>query len=165
MNRLQPLIVAALLLSTLAQAEEPKPLEEQVFRDWALLCEAERACWLQQRVLIEGEQEPLMQVQFQWDGEPLTLIGLVRLPLGVALAPGVQLQADGQALQRLAFSHCDERGCYVLFAVTDALRKGLEAGRQGEVVFQILNGKTVTIPFSLLGMTAGLQALDRAENT
>lgn len=87
------------------------------------------------------------------------LVAAVRVPLGVLLGRGLELAVDGRPPRRFDFHHCRAEGCLALFAVTDRLRRELERGREAQIRFHLLDGRSVGVPMSLLGITAGIEAL------
>ncbi len=150
------ILALALLTLGVAEAEE----NGRRFRDWALRCPQPGACVLEQRVFVEGNDEtPLVHVAFQTAGEPPRLLASVRVPLGVLLRPGIELSVDGGEPLTFAFHHCRPEGCLALFALDDAMRRGFERGRAAQVRYYLADGRSLGLPLSLLGITAGLQAL------
>jgi invasion protein IalB len=135
--------------------------EATSFQDWGLRCPTQGACVLSQRVFLEQAETPLLALAITPLGEKSALHALLRLPLGVALAPGVALQVDQGATQRWAYSHCDRDGCLAIQPFPEDLRAAFRAGREARVTFVSLDGKGVTVPVSLRGFSAGLKALEQ----
>nr|VFK21974.1 MAG: Invasion protein IalB, involved in pathogenesis [Candidatus Kentron sp. LPFa]VFK34856.1 MAG: Invasion protein IalB, involved in pathogenesis [Candidatus Kentron sp. LPFa] len=152
-----------------ARAEEPKPVPPKPvpYGDWALRCPAKdkdkEPCSLSQRILVEvdGKKAPIVFFNFVHTGKPKALHAILRLPLGISLPRGMSLQVDKNSPITGSFSHCDREGCLTVGKITPELRKNLEAGQKAFIVFHTLDGKPVTVPASLKGITAGLKALDK----
>lgn len=153
-----------------ANAEET----EAVYQDWALRPAVESSSWvLEQRVYIEGgEEAPLVHMAIQ----PLEVVGgnaqgidplwvALRVPLGVLLRHGLVLQADEADPVGIPLHHCRSAGCIALLPLKPELRKILEAGNEARVTFQLLNGQRLGVPVSLMGIKAGLSALERKTAT
>nr|VFJ88093.1 MAG: Invasion protein IalB, involved in pathogenesis [Candidatus Kentron sp. LFY] len=141
--------------------EEPKPIP---YGDWALRCPVDKnPCSLNQRILVEIKETktPIVFFSFIYAGKPISLHAVLRLPLGIALAHGVNLQVDEGSPLTWDVSHCDREGCLTMGKISPELRKTLQAGKKVYVIFHTLDGKAVTIPASLKGITAGLKALDK----
>jgi invasion protein IalB len=137
--------------------------EIREYQDWALRCPESAPCVLEQRVFVEGaEQAPLLYIGFQGLERSSPLMVLVRVPLNVLLAPGLQLKIEGNAPSTVPIHHCREQGCMALFPLSSDLRQALETGRKAQVSFHMLDGSRIGVPVSLLGITAGLRALEAA---
>ncbi len=152
---LLPLLFA---LSPAAVADESKP-----YQNWGLQCPDEGPCVLSQRVFLQDAKTPLVTVAFVQLGEKKQLHLLLRVPLGVALSAGVQLQVDQGEAMRWPFSHCDREGCLAVQPMPEPLKAAFRAGREGHVTFGSLDGKGVSVPVSLLGFSAGLKALEKGK--
>lgn len=155
--------VWGLLAGFLVLAPTGAANKEQQHRDWALRCSDAKVCRLEQRVFVKGaEKAPLIHVIFQELDQPPGLVVMLRVPLGVLLSRGVQLEVDRAAPQVFPLHHCRLEGCIALFPLTPRLRQTLESGREARVSFSVLDGRQVGVPVSLLGLAAGLKALDRS---
>ncbi len=142
-------------------AESAADTRAETFQDWALHCETEQECVLQQRIFVEGMGDsPLVLVAFQAIAETPQPLTLIRVPLGVMVEPGLQVQIDAGDGRRIPFHHCRGDGCVALFPLPGELRQALEAGRKLRISFQRIDGQTIGVPVSLLGITAGLAALE-----
>jgi len=151
-----------------ALAKEPKPASAEPkpipHGDWALQCPGDKKpCTLSQRILVEIKETktPIVVVTFIYAGEPNALHAILRLPLGIALAHGMGLQIDENPSVTWGISHCDREGCLTMGKISPELRKSLESGEKANVIFHTLDGKAITVPASLKGITAGLKALDK----
>ena len=163
MSPSNPLKLSGLLATALLAAASwatAAAASDQVFDDWALRCPDKVGCFLDQRVFIKGQEEqPLLQAAFQYRGTDRRPGGVLRVPLGVLLEPGLTLRIDAAKPYLLHFSHCRREGCVALFKVTPQLRRRLERGREAKVGFKTMEGRLVELPLSLMGITAGLAAL------
>nr|VFK44805.1 MAG: Invasion protein IalB, involved in pathogenesis [Candidatus Kentron sp. TC] len=146
-----------------APSEGPKPVSHG---DWALRCPAKdnkEPCSLSQRILVEvdGKKAPIVFFTFVYTGKPKALHAVLRLPLGISLPRGMSLRVDKNSPITGSFSHCDREGCLTVGKINPDLRKKLQAGQKAFITFHTLDGKPVTVPASLTGITAGLKALDK----
>ena len=155
---------AALLAGALPLASAHA--KTQAFRDWALRCPEDSACILEQRVFLEGSGETmLLHVAFQRPSGSSGIIAMVLAPLRLELAKGLRLRIDQGAEQSFTFHHCRAEGCLALVPVTAELRRTLERGRQARVTFTTIEGQSLGIPLSLLGITKGLRALAKSSSS
>jgi invasion protein IalB len=152
-------VLVALLVASTTGAQET----DREYQDWALRCPEKDPCVLEQRVLVKGmEQGPLVHLGFQALEQPSQLLAVLRVPLGVLLAPGLQLIVDGGEPRTIPMHHCRAQGCIALFPLTPDLRQALEAGREAQVSFHTLDGSRIGVAVSLLGITTGFKALEAA---
>ncbi|HCS91144.1 MAG: hypothetical protein N838_16325 [Thiohalocapsa sp. PB-PSB1] len=156
---MSPILLLTASLWTLGAAAAP-PV--QTFKDWALRCPDEVGCVLEQRVLLEdNDRTPLLHVALQYSGQPRSLNAILRVPLGVLLAPGLTLTLDAGAPQNIPFHHCLPEGCVGLIKISDSLAADLRRALTGQVSYRLADGRNLEIPLSPLGITAGLRALQR----
>ena len=149
------LLLVAALASAAASAAETRE-----FRDWALRCGEQTGCYLEQRVYVEGAGDaPLVHVLIQSEGRGGDPMLVLRVPLGILLPPGVRLQIDSGAPADYPLHHCRAEGCIALVRLDDTLRASLEKGHEGRLTFYTVDGRSIGVPVSLLGITAGLSAL------
>jgi len=157
-----------------AFGEEKEKVETETYGDWALRCpkgkgvkkgtpKQEDSCVLTQQIMIEKSKSPIVTFVFVYAGKPQTLHAILRAPLGVALPPGLLLQIDEDkaSSSNWQFNYCEPGGCLAAGRITPQLRKKFQAGKKAQISFRALNGRTVTVPASLRGVTAGLNALDK----
>lgn len=143
--------------------------EETVYKDWALRSPAESTEWvLEQRVFIEGnEAAPLVRAAIQrldakiGGKETDRLWTVLTVPLGVLLQPGLQFSIDSGDALNVAFHHCRAGGCIALLPLGPELKGDLEGGLKAQVAFHVLNGQRVGVPVSLMGIKAGIAALEK----
>lgn len=78
----------------------------------------------------------------------------IALPLGVALAKGVQIQSDTFRSPQLRYRRCDRAGCYVEGIIDNASVDALGRSTSGaRVTFWAYGGKDYTLPFSINGFS------------
>lgn len=155
----------AAIAETPAQPQAAAAPQEnvQAFKDWALRCNEQSGCLLEHRVYIkEDPNAPVMVVAFQRDKGGSSTMGVIRVPLSVLLQKGLKVTVDGTALKDLPYHHCRPEGCLSLFNFDGDLRKRFQRGSKAKVGFQLIDGRELSIPLTLMGITAGLKALDKA---
>ena len=74
----------------------------------------------------------------------------LRGPLGVALAPGVQIAIDAEKPFSAAYETCSTIGCMANFEATSALLTQL---RKASVVFQGVRGRPISLDFQMRGFS------------
>ena len=147
-------------------AEERK-FTSSTHGDWELLCPKEKdtttkqPCRLVQQIVNEETKTPILIIAFGYGGNPTSLHAILRLPIGIALPPGISVQIDKNPDSRWQFNHCEPSSCLVMTKISPELRKRLQAGNKANISFHAIGGQKVTVPASLRGITAGLKALER----
>ena len=156
------LTAALALAAALSGATAAEGTEVQAFRDWALRCPDGADCALEQRIFEPGGDTPLMSLLLQLAGAERQLMAAIRVPLSVVLPEGISLAVDDAAPERVPFHHCRTEGCFAIFPVPERLARRLRAGNVLTLSVQRVDGSRISVPASLLGITAGLRALGEA---
>ncbi|MDX1605806.1 MAG: invasion associated locus B family protein [Candidatus Competibacterales bacterium] len=160
---------AALLgiaLGWAATAPAQNPDQGQRFEDWTVGCEQlpgmdRERCFIYQTVVNNENEEPVLQMAIGYlpleDGNEQPA-GLLTLPLGVALPPGIRLRVDSNEPVRLQYERCVPTGCIAGFPLTEELIAQFRRGLKAEI--QVHDGRRrVGLPISLKGFTAGFNSL------
>ena len=149
-----------------AFGEEGK-FTSSTYGDWELLCPKEKdskikqPCRLVQQIVNEETKTPILIIAFGYGGNPASLHAILRLPIGIALPPGISIQIDKNPDSKWQFNHCEPSSCLVMTKISPQLRKRLQAGNKANISFHALGGQKVTVPASLRGISAGLKALEK----
>ena len=77
----------------------------------------------------------------------------LRGPLGVALAPGVQIAIDAEKPFSAAYETCSTIGCMANFEATSALLTQLRKASKVSVVFQGVRGRPISLDFQMRGFS------------
>jgi invasion protein IalB len=154
-----------------SEQAQPKPPEPQVFQDWRVQCEnaggaqskagdgQSKHCYMFQSLLLRESGQRLLLFAITTETKDGMPMALVRVPLGVLLPPGLNLQVDDGASKRLPYARCHQQGCDVQFELDKTLMSAMKAGLKAEVTFVDPRRQPVTVPLSLKGFTAALNAL------
>ncbi len=142
--------------TALAQVAEPQSTEE-VFSDWRVLChpvEKDVACQMMQSVAAEENGPPVFLLSVSDDEDTGQRYAVITVPVGVYLAPGIELHVDNRRPFKVLYEVCDQLGCHAGFRmkgdVLAAFRKGLEVKAR----VWTARDKAVDFPVSLRGFTA-----------
>lgn len=87
----------------------------------------------------------------------LSLTALV--PLNVFLPAGLGLEAGGHPITQLAYRNCNASGCWAQQKLEPAMAAAFQKSAAGTARLRLMNGQTVTVGFSLKGITAALKQL------
>ncbi|HPQ94506.1 MAG: invasion associated locus B family protein [Thiothrix sp.] len=139
-------------------------LQGQRFQDWGGNCEAgaynRNICYLEQ-VLSHNDQPLMITVIGYAPGKPMPTI-FFELPKDIAIQNGITLQVDNQAPIRFQ-GQCNETRCTAGFALDQKILAQFRKGRRATVSYQgQADSRQVQLPLSLMGISAGLNALQRS---
>lgn len=141
-----------------------KPQHGQTFKDWTARCEespgsAVERCFIFQNLVLKESGQRLVHVAVGYlaaDGRPAAVI---TLPLGISLPLGASISVDGGTPENIVIERCDASGCIGTIRLSDALVAELKRGREARVAFHDGSRRRIAVPVSLLGFTAGFNAL------
>ena len=88
-----------------------------------------------------------------------TLTMIVTLPLGIALPQGITIRIDGDNAKNIPIQACFANGCQTAFQPEASWMKKFAAGNKAEVIFHSIQNQAISIPVSLKGVTAAINAL------
>ncbi|WP_366555635.1 invasion associated locus B family protein [Aquibaculum sediminis] len=137
-------------------------VEVQQFEDWSLRCAGEggqRRCELVQPVDDPETGEPVMALVIAPSGPDNVPVAWFVMPLGVLLPPGIGLSIDDAEPDRLPIRHCEPGGCLAPLELSDEVQRRLRSGVTLEVLAYDIDEQQVSVPLSLMGFTAGMEAL------
>lgn len=154
------------------EKSDPIP-SSQSFHDWRLVCLNAGSCVLEQQVILteqSGKGKRLLRALFS-TAETLSnrsshkppdkrLVMTLITPLGVYLPSGIGLRIDQAQEQSFPMQRCDGNGCQAFVVVDATMRKNLERGSKAIVNLSLDQDHRIGIPLSLMGITAGLNAIE-----
>lgn len=160
---LRPTMLMLLFLSLFAPmafaqqtANSPEYSTEQ-FEDWEVRCptNAQPAiCEMTQLVNSPQSGEPIMRVIMAYPQEIDTAAMIFLLPLGVRLAPGLQLVIDNGEPINFPYQVCQQQGCRADLPISESLRQTMRSGSTATVSVIGPRGNRLDLPVSLQGFTA-----------
>ncbi|WP_170419203.1 invasion associated locus B family protein [Ruegeria atlantica] len=147
--------------TALAQVAELQPTEK-VFSDWRVLCQPaaeSTVCQMVQSVAAEENSPPIFLMSVSEAEGTGQSYAVMTVPVGVYLAPGIELHVDNRRPFKVLYEVCDQLGCHAGFQmngnVLSAFRKGLEVKAR----VWTARDKAVDFPVSLRGFTAAYRHL------
>ena len=134
------------------------------FCDWTARCEpigaaARETCYIYQNVLWKKDKQRLVHIAVGYISDSREPAAFLTLPLGVSLPGGVSMQVDDGPQQRLRYERCESSGCLAPLVLSDGLIRSMKVGREARVSFFDGSRRQISVPISLLGFTAGFNAL------
>lgn len=151
-------LFSLVLLST--QAPAANHIQGQRFQDWGGNCqtlEQGRHCYLEQ-VLQDGTQKVMISVIGYRPGQKLPSMAF-ELPPNIHLAAGFTLSMNQRPITRFK-GKCTQQRCTASFQLTPAILQQFQHGQAASVSYlSTPHKRPVDLPLSLMGITAGLKAL------
>jgi invasion protein IalB len=156
----------------ISPAEAPQPPKDAapaglaVYGDWKKLCEpapgktTEQVCFGFQKVSFSETKAQLLQAvigYFRTDRADPTLI--VTVPLGAFLLPGLEIRIKGRKAVHSDIQYCFSNGCQAAIRLDAAKEEALRKADEAEVVFLDAGHQRISVPLSLKGFAAALDAL------
>lgn len=132
-------------------------VEIEQFDDWEVRCPADGApgsCTMTQLINNPNSDQPLMRVIMAYPPEIDTAAMVFILPLGVRLAPGLQLTVDNGEPINFPYQVCQPQGCRADIPVSDSLRQQMRSGTTATLSIIGPRGERLDLPMSLMGFTA-----------
>lgn len=133
------------------------------FDDWTVNCalpNGRRVCVLSQVQVDQQSKQRALAIEVG-SVDAKGLGGIMALPFGLALAPGVTVQIDdGAPLPALPFQVCLPAGCIVQFRFEGDTLAKLKTGKQVKINAKAFEGgQAIVLTVSLNGFATGLTRL------
>lgn len=162
MTVLLPLVAAAAASTAQAQQQGASNAETQRFQDWEVSCSAEGGqqqggCIMRQMINNPDSNDPLMSAVVAYSPQAQASVLAFMLPLGVNLAPGMQLQVDGNEPVGFPYQFCMEQGCRADLPLESSLLQQLRSGNSATVSAIAPDGQRLDLDLSLMGFTSASQ--------
>lgn len=154
------LLALFVFLPATAQAQEQNPAP------WQKRCQpdesgkASESCEIFQKLVANETGQRFLEFAVgEKDAEAGVTRGVIILPLGVLLEPGVKMKIDDGQLFKFNVRYCDQAGCVAFVSLNDDVVKMLKGGSQAIINFVGAAGQPFNIGISLQGFTAAYQQL------
>ena len=84
------------------------------------------------------------------------------VPLNMYLPAGISIDASDKQVVQLAYRNCNQAGCWAQQKLDGKMVAALSKATDGTGHVQMMNGQKVNIKFSLKGLSAALDALQKS---
>ena len=156
--------IFAMLSTGAAMAQ---PAQGQQYGDWVARCTIPQGAQTQSCALLQniqqkapdGQRRSLLAITIGYQGPNKVPTAILRVPLGIYLPAGLTLEFPGAKAVRIVLEICAPNGCVGAAAMTAELLDAMRKGERGKVALQDNRRRTINIPISLKGFTAGFAAL------
>lgn len=127
------------------------------FQDWEVRCqrnaEGPSPCAMAQLVTQPDSDEPLMQVMLDYPPQAEGPVMSFFVPLGVRLAPGLQMSVDGGEPIQFPYQVCQEQGCRADVPIESSVLQQLRSGTTATLSMFGPQGDRMDLDISLTGFT------------
>lgn len=166
MRKIYPAIFAGLLV-VLYSGNLAAITDGENFQDWRAKCVSSEdkskpqiaSCHVFQDLLHKESGKRVLHIAIGQLPDQKQLTFIITLPLGIALPQGITIRIDKDNAKKLPIQACFTNGCQSAFQPEAEWMKKFTAGNQAEVIFYNVQNQAISIPVSLKGVTAAVNAL------
>ncbi len=159
---LLPLASSALAQSTGTGQGPGSNYESEQYQSWEVRCPTaaqNASCSMTQLVTNPEDDQPVMRVIIAQPPQAESPIMTFLLPLGVRLAPGLQLSVDGNEGVPFPYQVCDQPGCRADLPLQASLMQQLRGGSNATLSLVGPRGNRRDLTISLMGFTDASQRI------
>ncbi|MFT7244293.1 MAG: invasion protein IalB [Candidatus Azotimanducaceae bacterium] len=159
------LLSGALLLSAFSRAEDRVA---DVFGDWTKVCSPAgdtEVCQISQVVDNAESNQRLFQTVIGYVPESENPVMFLTAPLGMYLLRGITLELTEDTLMTVAVQRCTANGCLAVSALEPEFVAAMKAGKEARLIFGSTAEQNMTVPFSLMGLTAAMASISPVETS
>lgn len=124
---------------------------------WNVRCNetegGQKQCEMFQQLVVKDSGERFAEFAIGFPEDKDTARGVVILPLGILLPPGVMLQIDDGSKYKFDVRYCVKQGCLAFVDLSDKILDELRMGGEAILTAASAQGKPVKIRMSLMGFT------------
>jgi invasion protein IalB len=148
-------------------AQTPNPAaaapDTKIIGDWGVRCYTAASpspCEMQEVVTQSKTGNRVMSMSLAFVPSKNQYVFQLAVPLGVSLAKGAAIVANGFNGPAMAFRRCDRGGCYVEGFIDGKMIDALAAaGGAGKITVSSFDGHVVNLPLSLRGFADARTAM------
>ncbi len=166
-------LVGTFLLATNHAASSKEKVESP--SAWTIRCteipkdaekkdsKAVKSCEIFQRLSVKETGQRLIEfaVGKNVDSETGDARGVVVLPLGILLQPGVLMQIDKDQPYKFDVNHCTEKGCFAYVDLNAEIIDHMYKGNLATLILKTIEGKNVKIALSLKGFKQSYEKVSK----
>lgn len=116
-------------------------------------------CEIFQRLVLTDSNKRLIEFAIGFPSDREDARGIVVLPLGIMLEPGVSMEIDDGQPFKFNVRFCDPRGCYAYVNLNKDVLDMMRKGGKVTISFQTPEPKTLRIEMLLKGFTRKLKEI------
>jgi len=164
------LLITALLFISAPTLAQEKAVDVPAEGSWAVRCNESDAgendakdkvnCEMFQILAIKETGKRYAEFAIGFPKDKDTARGVIILPLGILLQPGVRLKIDDQKAFQFSVRFCRNDGCYAVVTLTQDILENMKKGENAIIAFATLEGKGAALNFSLKGFNEAFKEIN-----
>lgn len=137
----------------------------QIFQDWRAVCvpagqeQQQSNCHIFQDLLQKESGKRVLHIAIGHLPGKQALAIVITMPLGISLPPGLTIRIDEKDPKQIPLQACFTDGCQAAFELQSDWQNKLMDGKSAEVIFYNLRNEAISVPVSLNGITAAINAI------
>ncbi len=156
--------VALFVLGLIVPAAVAEPEVRGTHDSWTIVCDTpeqaeQEVCLMVQQKNLKDTDQPVLRVEIGYAVQTAKPFAVITVPLGISLPPGLSMRIDDGAVTKLEFGSCIPSGCVVGVTLTDVQVSAFKRGGEITFTFQDNRRRDISVPISLWGFTAALDAV------
>ncbi|MCC7305873.1 MAG: invasion associated locus B family protein [Alphaproteobacteria bacterium] len=116
-------------------------------------------CEIFQRLVMKDSGKRVVEAAIGFPKDKQTARGIFIVPLGVLLAPGIQIKIDDGEAYKFQARYCDNGGCYGYVDLNQELLDKMSKGNTVTVSFTATNQKPVSLKLQLKGFSKAIKGI------
>ncbi len=159
-----------LILFLAVQPAAAEVVQGEKSGDWTKGCitapkdrpEAAEQCFIFQRLFPKGSEQAAATIAIGRPGPGRPLLASLTVPLGVNLPVGITVWVEGEekAVRRPPLLFCVAAGCEANMQMDEVMLAAFKQRLGGVLSFNMVDGRQVALPISLLGFTNALTFIE-----
>lgn len=146
-------LFAGLFSATFAFAQS-----DEVFSDWQVQCgDEDQNCQMLQVASASEDTASVFLLSISRGQGGADDFAVLTVPLGVYMAPGIEIRVDQRRPFKVLYEICDQNACYAGFRLSGAALTALRQGLDAKVRVWTAKTEAVEFPVSLRGFSAAYQ--------
>lgn len=130
---------------------------------WTVRCQesdkAKEHCEVFQRLIVKESGARVAEFAIGFPEKKDAARGVVVLPLGILLQPGVEMKIDEGKAYAFKVRYCTQAGCFAYVNLDQALLDLMKNGEVARFVFKSADGKDVNLSMPLTGFGKALKEI------
>ena len=137
--------------------------QDATFKDWRVMCAQDdgnaNTCQMlqSQPATVGGADVFLLSISRGASSKDISAV--VSVPLGVYLAPGIEIHISGRRPFKVLYEICDQVSCHAGFKLKGSVLASFKRGTEAKFRVWTAKSKAVEFPISLLGFTSAYTEL------
>ncbi len=135
---------------------------------WQMRCNAdeqgnaiESECEIVQQLIAQETGRRFLEFVIGFKDSNTTANGVVILPLGILLEPGVNMVIDDNQPLKFKVRYCDATGCYSVISLPESVLNMMRKGKEAYIIMRARNNQQVRVAVSLDGFSKALNKIQK----